>query len=90
METLIIYDAEGYVVSSQSGTPSQKEPVGIPFLWVTIPEKKYVERVDTSTEEHKVIFADYPATEIELLRVETAQSNAEMFEMILMMSGGGL
>lgn len=29
-------------------------------------------------------------TEIEKLRLETAQTNAEMFEMMLMMSGGGL
>lgn len=31
-----------------------------------------------------------PLTEIEKLRLETAQANAEMFEMMLMMSGGGL
>lgn len=34
--------------------------------------------------------APKPLTEIEKLRLETAQANAEMFEMMLMMSGGGL
>lgn len=29
-----------------------------------------------------------PPTEIEKLRIETAQANAEMFEMLLMMTGG--
>lgn len=31
-----------------------------------------------------------PPTGMELLRLENAQSNAEMFEMILMMSGGDI
>lgn len=34
--------------------------------------------------------APKPLTEVEKLRLETAQANAEMFEMVLMMSGGGL
>lgn len=31
-----------------------------------------------------------PPTEIEKLRIETAQANAEMFEMLLMMTGGSI
>lgn len=37
-KTLIIYDAEGYIVSQMDG--NVREPVGIPFMWVETPKGK--------------------------------------------------
>lgn len=90
MEHLIIYDQTGRVLSQSSAELNPSEPIGVPFLWVSIPDKKYVINVDVSTEKHKVIFGDYPLTETEKLRLEMARTNTEMFEMMIMMSGGGM
>lgn len=90
MKTLIIYDQTGRILTQSAGEPAPIEPVGVPFLWAEIPENKYVESVDVTQEPHAVVFGDYPITEVEQLRVDTANSNAEMFEMILMMSGGAM
>jgi len=37
-KTLIIYDAEGYIISQMGG--NVREPVGIPFMWVETPKGK--------------------------------------------------
>ena len=34
-----------------------------------------------------VVYEDVPPTEVEALRIESAQANAELFEMMLMMMG---
>lgn len=95
MNTLIIYDETGFVISVRSGQPAPREPIGVPFLNVVIPEGKRIKTtdgigVDTSVTPHQAFLEDIPLTDIEKLRLETAQANAEMFEMVLMMTGGGM
>jgi hypothetical protein len=65
-KTLIIYDAEGYIVSQMDG--NVREPVGIPFMWIEIPEGKRLVGIDTSKEEHEPIFEDLPKSEVEQLK----------------------
>lgn len=91
MKTLIIYDDNGYVLSNITG--SYRVPTGVPFLEVEIPEGKRIKYVDgigvdVTTTPHQVILEDIPPSEIEKLRQESAQSNAELFELILSMGGG--
>lgn len=70
-QTLIIYDEEGYILSTRSGEPSPREPIGVPFLWVDIPEGKRLKitdgiGVDVSVTPHQVILEDIPPTELEI------------------------
>lgn len=92
-KTLIIYDEEGHILSTRSGQPAPREPIGVPFLWVNIPEGKRIKitdgiGVDTSVSPHEVILEDIPPTEIEELRLDMARSNTELFETMLMLIGG--
>lgn len=93
-KTLIIHDETGYILSVRSGEPTTREPIGVPFMWVDIPEGKRIKKidgigVDVSVTPHQVILEDIPPTEIELLRLEMAESNTELFEMMLLLTGGG-
>jgi len=66
MKTLIVYDAEGYIILQVSG--DVREPVGIPFLWTDIPQGKFVKAVDVSGNEPVPIFEDLPKSRMELLQ----------------------
>lgn len=93
MRTLIIYDNQGYILSAYSGFPEPREPQGVPYLWVDIPEGKQLKitdgvGVDVSVTPHQAILEDIPPTEIEQLRLEMAQANTELFEMMMTMNGG--
>lgn len=73
MKTLIIYDNEGYIISTRQGQPSPRVPVGIPYLEVEIPQGKQIKitdgiGVDVTVTPHEVILEDTPPTEIDVLR----------------------
>ncbi|KYG90024.1 hypothetical protein A0U40_09885 [[Bacillus] sp. KCTC 13219] len=71
MNTLIIYDAEGYVIQSITG--SYRVPTSIPYLEVEIPENKMLRLgvgIDVTVEPHQPIFEDIPKSEVELLKDE--------------------
>lgn len=72
MQTLIIYDNTGYIISQMSGEPAPKEPVGIPFLWITVPTGKRVKSVDTTITPHKIVYEDVPSTEVDTLKQQIA------------------
>ena len=73
MSTLIIYDTTGYIISQMAG--DVREPVGIPFMWVEIPDGKRLVKIDTSAEEHQPVFADLPKSEIEELKEQISALN---------------
>ena len=91
MKALIIYDNEGYIISTRQGQPSPRVPVGIPYLEVEIPQGKQIKiidgiGVDVSVTPHQLILEDIPPTEIVLLKEENLiikQSMAELAELIL-------
>jgi len=72
MNTLIIYDNTGYVISTMAG--SIREPQGgLQFLWVEIPDGKQLKLtdgigIDVAKTPHQAILEDIPKTEIELLK----------------------
>lgn len=91
MTTLVIYDNEGFIIQQVSG--SYRLPVGIPYLEVDVPEGKRIKvtdgiGVDTAVTPHQVTLEDIPPSDVEALRLEMAQSNTELFEMMISMSGG--
>lgn len=93
MKLLIIYDNEGYIISTGQGHPSPRVPVGVPYLEVEIPQGKRIKidengiGVNVTKTPHQVILEDIPPTEIELLKMEQAQANAELVQLIMMMGG---
>lgn len=87
MNTLIIYDNAGYVISVSSGTPAPREPIDVPFLWVDIPSTKRLKitngiGVDTTVTPHQAILEDIPPTEVESLEKQVAD-----LQYTLMMNG---
>ena len=92
MKTLIIYDNEGYIISTRQGQPSPRVPVGVPYLEVEIPQGKQIlitdgVGVDVSVEPHQLILEDIPPTEIE--NIKTDMNNAIM-ELTMLISMGGM
>lgn len=74
MQTLIIYDNEGYIVDSVTG--AYKKPAGLPYLEVEIPEGKRIKidgiGIDVSVTPHQAILEDIPPTEIDVLKDDTS------------------
>lgn len=73
MSTLIIYDTTGYIISQMSG--DVREPIGIPFMYVDIPEGKRLVKIDTTAAEHQPVFVDLPKPEIEELKEQISALN---------------
>ena len=95
MKTLIMYDAQGFIISNITG--SYRVPTGIPFLEVEIPEGKQIKYtdgigVDVSKTPHEVILEDIPPSEIDLLKSENEAlkaSQASQDELIMSLMLGG-
>lgn len=91
MLTLITYDNDGYVL--QHVVENYRVPTGVPYLVVDIPKDKRLKidengiGVDVSVTPHEAILEDIPPSEIDLLRLEMAQANTELFEMVMSMGG---
>ncbi len=54
--TLVIYDTTEKIYYQASG--DVQEPSGIPFLWVEVPDGKYITGVDVSGDTPTVILGD--------------------------------
>jgi hypothetical protein len=63
LKQLIIYDNEGYVISQATG--DVRTPVGVPYMLVEVPTKKYIERIDVIDPlNHVPVFADIAKSEV--------------------------
>ena len=92
MKTLIIYDNEGYIISTRQGQPSPRKPIGVPYLEVTIPQGKQIKitdgiGIDVSVTPHEVILEDIPPTEIEVVKDDL---NNAIMELTMLISMGGM
>ncbi|HHY26615.1 MAG TPA: hypothetical protein GX523_07680 [Desulfitobacterium dehalogenans] len=85
--TLIIYDNQGQIFSQVTGNYLVPQG-GVQFMEIEVPAGKIVSGVNVSVTPHQAILEDIPPSEIEKLRLEMAQANTELFEMMLMLSGG--
>lgn len=86
MNTLIIHDNEGYILSIQQGEPAPREPQGVPFLWADITQGKQLKIVDgigidVSVTPHQVILEDIPPSEIAILKQENTQLSIALAEL---------
>jgi len=66
--TLVIYDTTGRIWVQMSG--DVVAPVGVPFLWVDVPDGKILTGVDITVTPNVPIFVDYPISEIEKLQAD--------------------
>lgn len=92
MNTLIIYDNTGYVISQMAG--SIREPQGgVQFIWAEIPEGKQLKitdgiGVDVSKTPHVAILEDIPKTEMQLVKEQLALTQMAVDD--LLMAGGSI
>lgn len=86
MNTLIIYDGTGYIISQMSG--DVREPIGLPFLWVEIPEKKRIVSIDVLVTPNIPVYEDITKTEIERLKEEDLNNKEAIAELYMMSMGG--
>lgn len=80
MELTVVYDDTGTIF--YAGTEIIKDPVGIPFMVVNLPEGKTLTGINTSVTPHQPIFEEIPPSEIDQLK----QTIADLTEIVL--SGG--
>lgn len=81
--TLIIYDATGYILQQITG--SYRLPQGVPYLEVEIPVGKQVVSglgIDMSVTPHQVILEDIPSSEVDVLKTQVSDLTYQ-----LMMAG---
>jgi hypothetical protein len=67
MKTLVIYDNAGAIISQMQGS-DLREPVGVPFMWIEVPQGKILKCIDVSGEEHISVYEDLPKSYTEKLQ----------------------
>ena len=85
MDTLVVYDNTGFILSAMSG--NVREPVGVPYMWIEIPVGKRIVSIDTSGEEHEPIFEDLPKSEIDILKEQVIIQEQAILELSMMIGG---
>lgn len=76
MNTLVIYDSSGHILSQMRG--DIREPQGIPFMWVEIPQGRHLVSIDTTKNPHVPVFEDIAPTEIEILHRQVQDLQSEL------------
>lgn len=90
LQTLVIYDTTGFILSQMQGS-SLREPVGIPFLWVTIPDGKRLKSIDITVTPNVPVYENIPETEIQVLRSDNTDVSEIMLDLgirIAILEGG--
>lgn len=80
MRTLIIYDIDGYVISQMAG--DVREPVGIPFLWVDVPQGKRITGVDVTVTPNVAVLEAAPKTQSQMQQEQIDNLNIAMAEIM--------
>lgn len=91
MKTLILYDTEGYILTTMTG--GYKVPVGIPYIEIEIPQGKRIATiggigVDVTKTPHEVILEDIPPSELEVIKAENKNIKASVAELAELILGG--
>lgn len=87
MLDLIVYDNTGFILYTQKGL-KLRDPIGVPFLKVTIPEGKRIKMVDgigvdVSKTPHQVILEDIPSSETEVLKQQMAMQEQAIADLTM-------
>lgn len=72
----IIYDAKGTVFMQGNGFPTPEEPLS--YIEITIPENKYLEKIDTTKDPAEPIFSEYPKSDMQLMKEQLEQQQADL------------
>lgn len=79
MNVLAVHDTTGRLLMMESGTIAPKEPVGVPFIWVEVPEGKMLESINVSTKPATPIFIDLPISDsVRISELEETVANLLM------------
>ena len=72
----IIYDSKGTIYAQGYGF---SEPEGtLTYAEIEIPDNKYIVSMDTSKDPVEPVFAEYPKTEVELMKEQLEQQQADL------------
>lgn len=88
MKRLVVYDAEGFILSSIGSTNDLREPVGVPYMVIELPDNKQVTSVDVTVTPHKPILVDMPKSETQLLQEQLDAQSQAIAELSLLVGGG--
>ena len=83
---VIIYDNTGKIWYNGSGNG---EPVGLPFLNISIPVNQYVESIDVSQEPPVPVFKEFPKSELELMKEANEKQQADI-DYLMLLNGSSI
>ncbi|HEX2927704.1 MAG TPA: hypothetical protein VHP38_15835 [Ruminiclostridium sp.] len=86
MNTLLIYDKEGVIISQMQGS-DLREPIGVPFMWVEIPQGKCIKSIDVSGETPTPVFEDLQKSEVQALQEENTKIKLALAELAKLVGG---
>lgn len=72
----IIYDSKGTIFMQGSGFSKPKGTLG--YTEISVPENQYLVSMDTTKDPVEPVFAEYPKTEIELMREKMDRQQADL------------
>ena len=72
----IIYDSKGTIFMQGSGFAT---PEGnLTYMEVSVPENQYIQRIDTTKNPAEPVFAEYPKSEMQLMKEQLEQQQADL------------
>ena len=72
----IIYDSKGTVFMQGSGF--SKPDGDLMYTEITIPENQYLVKIDTSKDPAEPVFAEYPKSDMQLMKEQLEQQQADL------------
>lgn len=80
MDALVVYDSSGKIYYISYGEVT--EPLGIPFLHVTIPTGSILQSINTSVVPNVPVFEELPKSELTELKEQLAAVQIALAEMM--------
>ena len=72
----IIYDSKGKIFMQGSGF--SKPEGNLTYMEVLVPENRYLVSIDTSKDPVEPIFAEYPKSDMQLMKEQLEQQQADL------------
>lgn len=72
----IIYDSIGKIFMHGNGFPVPEGALS--YMEVTVPDNSYIAKLDMSKNPVEPVFAEYPKTDIELMKDQMEQQQADL------------
>lgn len=72
----VIYDSKGTIFMQGSGF---SKPEGdLTYMEVSVPENQYLVKMDTSKDPAEPVFAEYPKSDMQLMKEQLEQQQADL------------